>query len=107
MSALAPTSTPWVGSSRSSTLGRWRSHLASTTFCWLPPDSFSSASSLRGGPEQHGRHLLPARPGDPGDAEDLAGMQVQVEVADDLAGDAPRGERGILAAGLRSRSCHG
>ncbi len=38
MAALAPTSTPRVGSSNSSTRGRAASHLAMTTFCWLPPD---------------------------------------------------------------------
>ena len=37
-SALAPTSMPRVGSSRMSTLGLSASHLASATFCWLPPD---------------------------------------------------------------------
>ncbi len=36
-SAFAPTSTPWVGSSSSSTRGASRSHLPSSTFCWLPP----------------------------------------------------------------------
>ena len=39
MSALEPTSTPWVGSSSTSTRGVQRSQRAMTTFCWLPPDS--------------------------------------------------------------------
>ena len=39
ISAFAPTSTPRVGSSSSSTSGSRASALASTTFCWLPPDS--------------------------------------------------------------------
>ena len=39
ISDLAPTSMPRVGSSRSSTLGAVRRPLATTTFCWLPPDS--------------------------------------------------------------------
>jgi hypothetical protein len=34
---LAPTSTPRVGSSTISTLGRVASHFAMTTRCWLPP----------------------------------------------------------------------
>lgn len=38
MAALAPTSTPLVGSSNSSTSGASVIHLARTTFCWLPPD---------------------------------------------------------------------
>ena len=38
-SALVWTSTPWVGSSRISSRGSAASHLASTTFCWLPPES--------------------------------------------------------------------
>ena len=37
-SALAWMSMPWVGSSRMSSRGLVASHLASTTFCWLPPD---------------------------------------------------------------------
>ena len=38
-SALAPTSMPRVGSSSSSTLGLRQSSRASSTFCWLPPES--------------------------------------------------------------------
>ena len=45
MAALAPTSTPCVGSSSSSTRGSLRSHFASTTFCWLPPLNSSSGRS--------------------------------------------------------------
>ena len=37
--ALAPTSTPRVGSSSRNTDGCASSHLANTSFCWLPPDS--------------------------------------------------------------------
>ncbi len=37
--ALEPMSMPLVGSSRMMTLGCVASHLAITTFCWLPPDS--------------------------------------------------------------------
>ena len=37
-SALAPTSMPRVGSSKISTAGFMSSHLASITFCWLPPE---------------------------------------------------------------------
>ena len=39
ISALAPTSMPRVGWSRISTRGAGISHLASSTFCWLPPES--------------------------------------------------------------------
>ncbi len=38
-SALAPTSTPRVGSSRIRMRLLAASHLASTSFCWLPPES--------------------------------------------------------------------
>ena len=38
-SALVSTSTPRVGSSSSSTRHRRSSQRASTTFCWLPPES--------------------------------------------------------------------
>ena len=38
-STLAPMSMPRVGSSRIRTRGLVASHLASTTFCWLPPES--------------------------------------------------------------------
>ena len=48
-SSLAPTSMPRVGSDRISTLGRWVSHLASATFCWLPPDSEPSSMFGLGG----------------------------------------------------------
>ena len=44
-STLAPMSMPRVGSSRMSTCGSVASHLASTTFCWLPPESASTDCS--------------------------------------------------------------
>ena len=48
MPALAPTSTPRVGSSKISTPGWVASHFASTTFCWLPPErKRASCSSER------------------------------------------------------------
>ncbi|MGC0369303.1 hypothetical protein RKD05_001555 [Microbacterium sp. SLBN-111] len=43
MSTRAPASTPCVGSSARSTRGRASSVRASTTFCWLPPDSDDTA----------------------------------------------------------------
>ena len=46
-SALVAMSMPRVGSSTISSAG-WRpSHLASTTFCWLPPDSRDTGSVSR------------------------------------------------------------
>ena len=46
-SALVAMSMPRVGSSTISSAG-WRpSHLASTTFCWLPPDSWDTGSMSR------------------------------------------------------------
>ena len=46
--ALEPTSMPLVGSSRMMILGLVASHLAITTFCWLPPESSPSGwSQLR------------------------------------------------------------
>ena len=44
-SALAPTSTPRVGSSTISTFGSRASQRARMTFCWLPPDRPSIACS--------------------------------------------------------------
>ncbi len=44
-STLAPISMPRVGSSRMRTCGSVASHLAMTTFCWLPPDSAFAAWS--------------------------------------------------------------
>ncbi len=38
-SAFVPTSIPRVGSSTISSVGSRASHFASTTFCWLPPES--------------------------------------------------------------------
>ena len=49
ISFLAPTSTPWVGSSRSSTRGDSRSQRARTTFCWFPPLSLPIGISGSGG----------------------------------------------------------
>ena len=46
-SALVPTSMPRVGSSTISTFGPVASHLPSTTFCWLPPDSVPTLSCRR------------------------------------------------------------
>src|SRR6185437_6869074 len=46
-SALVPTSMPRVGSSTISTVGFRPSHLASTTFCWLPPLSMATGSVSR------------------------------------------------------------
>src|SRR3954454_10566071 len=46
-SALVPTSMPRVGSSMMSTFGLVASHLASTTFCWLPPDRNPTGSPSR------------------------------------------------------------
>ena len=44
-SALAPTSTPRVGSSRISRSLLAVSHFDSTTFCWLPPESDDTIDS--------------------------------------------------------------
>src|SRR5829696_1386140 len=46
-SALVPTSIPRVGSSTISSFGPVASHLPSTTFCWLPPDSVPTLSCSR------------------------------------------------------------
>ena len=47
--ALEPMSMPLVGSSRMMTLGLVASHLAITTFCWLPPESWPTVLVERGG----------------------------------------------------------
>ena len=49
MSAFEPTSTPWVGSSSTSTRGSTRSQRAITTFWALPPDSSVISFSDSGG----------------------------------------------------------
>ena len=49
ISALAPTSTPRVGSSTIRTAGDTRSHFARATFCWFPPLRRATGSS---GPRQ-------------------------------------------------------
>ena len=48
ISALAPMSTPCVGSSRISTRGFVASQRASATFCWLPPESVPTGASIDG-----------------------------------------------------------
>ena len=45
ISALAPTSTPWVGSSRMSSAGLAASQRASATFCWFPPERLPTGVS--------------------------------------------------------------
>jgi hypothetical protein len=45
MSRLAPTSTPRVGSSSTTTFGCGCSTLASASFCWLPPESDEALTS--------------------------------------------------------------
>ena len=42
ISFLAPTSTPFVGSSNMYTSASAISHFPIATFCWLPPDRFST-----------------------------------------------------------------
>src|SRR5262249_4766201 len=54
ISDLAPTSMPRVGSSMMRMRGSAASHFASTTFCWLPPESWRAGWS---GP----RALIPSR----------------------------------------------
>ena len=49
ISPLAPTSMPRVGSSISRTRGRRCSHLATTSFCWLPPESVPVGAPRRRG----------------------------------------------------------
>src|SRR5262249_11111708 len=48
ISGFAPTSTPCVGSSRTSTDGRVASQRESATFCWLPPDSVPTGANVAG-----------------------------------------------------------
>ena len=61
MPALAPTSTPRVGSSKISTPGWTASHFASTTFCWLPPErKRASCSSERARSSTRAGELLDA-----------------------------------------------
>ena len=48
ISCLAPTSTPIVGPSRIRIFGLRSSHFASTTRCWLPPESCLTCSSALG-----------------------------------------------------------
>ncbi len=47
--AFEPMSMPLVGSSRITTFGFVASHLAITTFCWLPPESSANCCSQCGG----------------------------------------------------------
>ena len=49
ISCLAPTSMPRVGSSRISSFGSVASQRASSTFCWLPPESSPIGCSGAGG----------------------------------------------------------
>ena len=53
ISCLAPTSMPRVGSSRISSVGSVASQRASSTFCWLPPESSRIGCSMPA-------HLMPS-----------------------------------------------
>ena len=59
-SALAPTSTPCVGSSSRNTDGFWDSHLPNRIFCWLPPLKMLSGSltAVAGLTESRSNHSL-------------------------------------------------
>ena len=61
ISNFAPTSTPLVGSSSSSTRGLVAIHLATTTFCWLPPLSESGRASMPAALIRHRRSAAPPR----------------------------------------------
>ena len=54
MSRLAPTSTPRVGSSSTTTRGCGCSTLASASFCWLPPDSDEARCAQVAGADAEG-----------------------------------------------------
>ena len=58
ISSLAPTSTPRVGSSSRNTDGCASSHLANTTFCWLPPDSEPAGLVDRAAADPQAAHVL-------------------------------------------------
>ena len=57
ISALAPTSMPRVGSSSSSSLGAVSSQRASSTFCWLPPESVADDRLGIGWADVEGLHV--------------------------------------------------
>lgn len=51
--ALVPKSIPWVGSSRTRTLGSVASHLASTAFCLFPPEMLEADEARPAEPSEH------------------------------------------------------
>ena len=90
ISALAPTSMPRVGSSMIRMRGSVSSHLPSTTFCWLPPESWPTTCS---GPRARMPSCL---------IEAAARCASAAEVDEDAAGDAAqRRHRDVLADGHR------
>ena len=78
ISALAPTSMPRVGSSMMRMRGSVASHLPSTTFCWLPPESWPTTCS---GPRARMPSCL---------IEAARAQRPRAEVDEDAAGDAAR-----------------
>ena len=80
ISDLAPTSMPRVGSSMIRMRGSVSSHLPSTTFCWLPPDSWPTTCS---GPAGADAELLDRR---------RRPRRLGREVDEDAAGDASRAQ---------------
>ena len=89
MPAFAPTSMPRVGSSKIRTPGWIASHLASTTFCWLPPDRKRTSCSSGGAQLDRAGELLDATV--PGSRRRL------------LAAERPQREQRVVAHRLRER----
>ena len=118
MVALAWTSTPWVGSSSSSTRGLRRSHLAITTFCWLPPESVPKTASGRRGRTSSRSIQSPTSARSPERSSSRSGVSLALQVGqravlahaqpDDRALAAPVGRHEAIPAAIAPRgSGHG
>ena len=99
-SDFVPTSMPRVGSSTISTFGLVASHLPSTTFCWLPPDSVPTLSPSRW-------YLSCSRAAHSSASEFSAPLRISPvrasarrRVSDDVAGDREVHHEPLLAAVL-------
>jgi len=90
---------PRVGSSNRSTLGLEASHLPRITFCWFPPESFSTRASSPGF-DTHGIHLLGAGLFDSGPVDKTFGNQFFQDGQDQVLLDRGTHDQPVLFAVL-------
>ena len=98
--ALEPMSMPLVGSSRMMTRGLVASHLAMTTFCWLPPESSADVLVERGGAQVEAARVLAGEAELLGEAQEAAARGAGERGQGDVLEDRQAADRALAAAVL-------